>query len=173
MKDAVILPSNGRSRQIFDINASASGKSIQDIVVENDSITLTCYADSLANNASLNITIEEIGNNAGNVRLLKRTTTIIKASEVPSTETLPVSGIVRITAEYSGAVVFEIHARAVSAAASNAITTQPVELQLTSDDILYRNRQISLLCQIHDKLETILNHQRQITGLEDDIGDKY
>jgi hypothetical protein len=170
---ALILPSNGRTRQVFDLETTASGRKTQEIIVENDAIHLTCFAAAVATGASISITIEQLGNNEDNIKVIRRLGTITSKSDEPSTDIFNVGGVIRITTEYTGAVTFDMHGRAVSGAVAAGESTQSVSLELTEADKLYRQEHMSLLCTAVDTLERILNHQRLITNIEKDKGETY
>jgi len=170
---AIILSDNSRSRELFNLQSTARGKIIKEVIVENDALQLTCFVASLAKGANLSIVIEQVGNNAENVKLLHRFQIIDKVSDVPSTDIYDIGGVVRITVEYTGAITFDMTGRAVSGAVATLSSTQDVSISLTDEDKTYREEHLQLLCKILDIQETILNHQRAITNLEKDKGDKY
>ena len=170
---AVILPENGRSRQILDINESIAGKIIRDVVIEKDAVSLTCYTASLQPGASIELTIEYIGNHPDNRRVLQRIGPISQAGGLPITERFNVPGTLRITAEFTGAVIFDLQGRAITGSAAIIDTVQNVSIVTTDEDRIYRQQHISELHSIHETLEAILNHQRLITRAEEPIGDKF
>ena len=174
MAESIILPNNGRTRQLFDIESTARGKAVKDIVVENDAISLSCYtADIDVNSAIITITIEQIGNNENNRQVIRRIGPITKISEFPVNEIITVNGILRITVEYTGSITFDMHGRAVGAAAAIQESVQDVEVVLSADDKAYRAEHLSLLHTIQDSLERIVNHSRIITSVEQDKGEKF
>lgn len=170
---AIILPSNGRPKQLVDLVSTAPGKQVIDVIVENDALSITFFVASLGANAALSVIVEEVGNNSDNVKLVRRLDPIVRPSDNPLTEVINVSGVVRLTVNYSGSVTFDLHGKAVSGAVAALNSVQPVSVDLTDSDKSYREEHMALLCKIHDTLETILNHQRVITSIEKDKGDKY
>jgi len=174
MATAIILPSNGRTNQLFSIESTTAGKIVRDVVVENDAISLSCYTAAIdVNSAIITIVVEEIGNHENNRKVIRRLGPITKISEEPINEIFTVTGILRITIEYTGPITFDMHARAVGSAAALAQTTQDVAISLTDNDKQYRAEHLALLCDIQDALEKILNHQRLITSIQQDQGDKF
>jgi hypothetical protein len=170
---SVILSNNGRSRELFNLQETSRGKLVKDVIVENDALQITCFVAAIEANENLSIIIEQVGNNSENIKLINRLPIINKPSEEPYTDTFNIGGPVRITVEFTGSVTFDMTARAVSGSVAAIDRVQNVALSLTQDDKIYRQEHINSLCKIVELLETILNHQRYITNLNKDKGDKY
>lgn len=171
---AIVLPSNGRPKQIIDIENCTSGRKIQDIVVENDAISLTYYVAELSNNGSVSIKIDEIGHNGENIRTISEDPALTRITDVPINKILLVGNKLRLTVAYSGSTTVDISARAVSASAAlldgrkQTVIIEPTDYQREID-----GNTVDLLCKLNDTLEKVLNHNRLITGMERDEGDKF
>lgn len=170
MAHSLSLPHTGRPRQILGISSSGYGKETKEVVVEDDAISITCYTASLGVGATLNIKIEQIGNNLDNVKLIKRFDTITIAGAPPYTESFNVGGTLRITAEYTGAVTFDMQGRAISGSSAVADGIQKVTVIPNEADLVHREQVVLHLHQIEEKLDALLNHQRFITKLEEPGG---
>ena len=170
---SVTLPNSGKTRAIFDLSEATKGKTVCDVVVENDSIAITCYVTSLGSDQTLDVLIEEIGNDPRNVKLIHRFPQVARSRGNPQSVSLPVGGVLRFTAEYSGAVDFEMRARAISGGALVQGSTQLISSVESDDDKVYREQIICLLTENNVLLGTILNHQRLITNINQDLGDVY
>ena len=169
----VTLPSTGKTKAIFDVAATSSGKTISQVVVENDAIMTTFYVSSLAGGATLDITIEEIGNDTDNTKVVHRFPQVSVSLENPQSTVLQVGGVFRFTAEYTGAVDFEMRGRAVSSSALAAFSTQKVQLVTTEADDAHRDTLLSTLHNINTTLNKILNHQRVLTSINERKGDVF
>lgn len=170
---SVILSNNSRSRELFNLQETSRGKLVKDIIVENDALQITCFVAAIEAGSNLSIVIEQVGNNSENIKLISRLPVIDKPSDEPYTDTFSVGGPIRITVEFTGSVTFDMTARAVSGSVAAIDRVQNVALSLTNDDKIYREGHTTLLCRVVELLETILNHQRYITNLNKDKGDKY
>ena len=165
---AVILPNNGRPRSVMNITSDSANITTSIVVVEDDAMSLTLYIDDIQTGTRLDIIVEEIGDSPDNVITVYSFPQITKPKETPICVILPVGGNIRITATYTGSIEFELNAKAVSAAAVVDFNIQTVSLELTPEDISYRNNHLEELGRISKLLYVILNHQRVITGIESD-----
>lgn len=168
---SVTLPSTGKTKEIFNITATAAGSSICPVVVENDAISLTCFVVSMGSGDTLDIIVEETGNSGLNNKIIHRFPQADRALANPQSIVLAVGGVLKFTAEYTGEVTFELRGRAVSGASVSA--TQPVEIVTTQKDDKFRAAMLCELNKINNSLEVLINHHRVITGIETERGDTF
>ena len=170
---AVILPSNGRPRNIMNVVASDRGETSLTVVPEHDAMSLTCYVDSVSTGSTLDVNIYILGDIDGNSKLIGSFPQVVQARAEPLTVILPANGNIKIIASYTGAATFEINGKAVSSASLVEQNTQNVNVIASQDDKMYRDGITNSLNNINKVLNLILNHQRFITGVEHEQGDEY
>jgi len=170
---AVTLPDVGKTKSVFSVVDTVAGKASTTVTVENDAVIFTCYVTSLEADATLNILVEEIGDAPNNTIVLARLPQVSRALANPQSISLPVGGVLRLTAEYTGSVNFEMRGRAISGAALGNTSTQSVQVVTSEADNLYRESVLCSLDNIYNTLQRILNHQRMITNIEEDKGNEF
>lgn len=166
----VTIPTN-RVKNVLDVVATSAGSDSVVVNVEDDGVILTAYASSLDEEAQIYIIVENIGDGTDNVELIEEFPLIVQ-SGVPHQLSIPVSGNIRITANYNGAASYEIRGKAVSGSALNSKAT-PVKVELTETDIQNQRDIVLQLRKIDATLNRILNHQRLITGVEAETGEEF
>jgi hypothetical protein len=154
----------------MDVAATSNGETIQELNVENDAVTITCHISSFGGNTLFDLKIEAVGDRATDKAVIAEFPQLSSGTGV-RTLTVPCSGKIRVTTNYTGAISFQLRGKGVGAAAVDLPKTVAVaesQYQREIDaDIVHE-----LGC-IRDLLEKAVNHLREITNIESDTGDKY
>lgn len=173
MPDAVILPSNGRPRNVLNRVETGSGDISIDVVPENDAVAITCYVDSIAAGSFFDISVYLCGDAEDNIKLLYQFPQVTQAQLEPMTVIIPANGRVKLEICHTDSVSFELNAKAVSASTLIEQNTQAVQIVPTNDELAHRELMISCLDQMNETLSIILNHQRVLTDLNKDKGEIF
>ncbi len=169
----VTLPSTGKPRSILNVTDTVRNSKSVDVVVEGDAASLTLYVGSLGQGVYLDVKVEQLGDASNNNTIIYRFPQVSSTGIEPISTSLLSKGRWRITAEYTGSIDFEIYGKTLSASALLESNLFSVEVSTTAEDRSYRENHLQLLSNIVEHLERILNHQRYITSLEIDAGEKY
>ena len=165
---AVILPNNGRPRAILNKTEAATTTSIEEVVVENDAISLTYYIDSLSTDTYLTILIEEIGDTSTNTRVLFESPRIAAVTKEPTNLIFIVPGRIRITVFHTGAADFEITGKSMNASAVPDVVQVVTDRQL--QDEAESHRSYDMIIQLLTKIN---NHLRIASGIDDSDTDTF
>jgi hypothetical protein len=159
----------GKTRELLNVTATEAGSKSIEFTNEAEAVTL-----------SLNIVSNGMGthymevywvagdSNDHEVRLLQ---TPSSGSLGVTQYTLPNTGRLRVEIVYTAQTTFELTATGRPGIVAN--TSFDVNVQETQADRMFKDRLLMCLDNIVDRLERIVNHQRQISGVEDNKGNKY
>jgi hypothetical protein len=162
----------GKTRQLFSESVTARGTKAVVFTNESEALRLSCNVVSIDSNTQAYMEVYEIsGDTEGHERRLMQS---ITCNDIGiRQETILVTGKIRIEIYYSGQVEFEMSATGVGAAATAASTVTTVKVQRSAEELSEIETLNTHLHEIKQLLTRILNHQRQITNLEPDLGDEF
>lgn len=159
--------------RVFNVSSTSGIHTDSELITaEKDGVTFSLYVSSLVSGSSLEVAIYEIGDSDGNETKIAEFPRII-SKQAPLNIAVPAGGTLRVDATYSGNLSFEMRAKAIND--FTLFNAAPTEKEVADDLALQTFRDAHLTNQecIIDLLETILNHQRFITAVNTDAGDKF
>jgi hypothetical protein len=164
----MILHAN-KLKTIVSETTTALGTTSTDVLLETSVVALALYVTGCPAGCAIIVDIYEVGVNTSDDIKIASFPTVRKAETDPLHLTVESTGNLRIDVSYNDAITYEIRGK--------SLTTKPVSDILTvaadRDTQAYQEDVLVMLRSMHSLLETILNHQRSITGIEKDKGDKY
>jgi hypothetical protein len=154
----------------MDVNATERGETVQELFVENDAAVITLHVVSIAGGTLFNVKVESVGDHEEDVLSIGAFPEM-RSGTGSQTLTVPVHGKLRVTAEYTGGVVFQMRAKGIGAAALT--DTRPVKIEESMYQHEVDTDVLSELRCIRQGIDRLVNHLREITGIEADKGEDY
>ena len=164
----MILHAN-KLKTIASETATDLGTNSVDVMMETNVVALALYVTSAAAQVALIVDVYEVGVNTSDDVCIGRFPIIRTALTDPIHLTVETTGNIRIDISYNKAVTYELRGK--------SLTSKPMPDKIITsaddDTKAYQEEVLVMLRSVTSLLETILNHQRFITGLEKDKGEKY
>jgi hypothetical protein len=166
---STLIP-QGKVREFMDVTATAGGSSEQYLNVENDAVTITCHIESFGGNTIFDLKIESIGDKSTDKVVIASFPQLTSGLGV-RTLTVPCTGKILVTVDYTGPVAFQLRGKGVGAAAVDG--AKPVTIE---ESVYQQGINAAILDELRCTrmaVERAVNHLREITGIEADTGDDY
>ena len=164
----MILHAN-KLKTIASETATDLGSNSVDVLMETSVVAMALYVTSMAAGGALIVDIYEVGVNTSDDILIARFPVIRKSETDPIHLTVETTGNIRVDISYNNAVTYELRGKSLTQKPADSIIT----VKGDKDAQEHATYLEEMLWVINSNLEKILNHNRTITGLEKDKGDKF
>jgi hypothetical protein len=159
----------GKTQHVFDFTATSAGEKSIRFTSESEAIKVSLNITDKTSSKVYWELYEEPGDGAGHERLIYQSPT--NGNKGVETLMLPAVGKIRIDLYYTGAITLEMSVTGISAI--SALTSLPVQVLESDANDVFKQKVLACLSSIDDRLDRILNHQREITGIEADKGENF